>query len=199
MISLVSSDYYLNPAVPDYNFYVRKHNPLISFKSIASIAKRALRIRNFNDLAVDITANAMPQWSFITPNMVNDAHDTDVDFTSKWLEYFLFPLLKNPKFNSDKTLVLLTFDENETSSINNQVYSVLLWVLNSLHATCCANFKHQSRGAAVPQALKGSKDATYYTHYSTLSNVQANWGLGSLGRDDTNPYVVFSFCTRDRP
>jgi phospholipase C len=108
-----TSHNYINSSLPDYTYYERKHNPLIIHNSVASIAERALRVRNFNDLAVDIQADTMPQWSFITPNMVNDAHNTDIDFTSKWLEYFLVPLLENPNFNSEETLVILTFDENE--------------------------------------------------------------------------------------
>jgi hypothetical protein len=131
--------------------------------------------RNFNDFADDVNANALPQWIFITPNLVNDAHDTDILFASQWLEFWLVPLLSDPNFNSKNTLILLTFDENERYDINNNVYSILL-------------------GGAVPQSLWGTKDDTYYTHYSSLSTVQANWALGSLGRQDTNKTVsnVFS-------
>jgi hypothetical protein len=41
----------------------------------------------------------------------------------------------------------------------------------------------------------GKNDSTFYTHYSALASVQANWGLGSLGRQDTNKTVanVFQF------
>jgi len=31
--------------------------------------------------------------------------------------FWLVPLLKNPAFNHEKTLILLTFDENETSDV----------------------------------------------------------------------------------
>jgi phospholipase C len=125
--------------------------------------------RNFNDFTADIKADALPQWIFVTPNIVNDAHDTTVDFAGKWLDFWLEPLLKDPRFNDDRTLILLTFDENETHGINNQVFSVLL-------------------GGAVPRHLRGTVDSTYYTHYSAMSTVQANWRLGSLGRNDTNKY-----------
>ncbi|KAJ7799284.1 hypothetical protein B0H14DRAFT_2617212 [Mycena olivaceomarginata] len=50
--------------------------------------------------------------------------------------------------------------------IQNTVYSVLL-------------------GDTVPLKLHGMTDDTLYTHYSSLSTVQANWGLKSLGRGDT--------------
>jgi len=102
--------------------------------------------------------------------MLNDAHDTNIDFTGQWLQYFLEPLLKDPRFNGPNTLILLTFDENSTFGINNQIFSLLL-------------------GNAVPKKLRGTTDSTYYTHYSSLSTVQNNWSLGSLGRGDTNKCV----------
>lgn len=39
-------------------------------------------------------------------------------------------------------------------------------------------------GGAVPEHLKGTTDNTFYTHYSTIASVSANWGLPSLGRWD---------------
>ncbi|KAI0306223.1 phosphoesterase family-domain-containing protein [Multifurca ochricompacta] len=142
-----SSANYLSPG-SSRTFYVRKHNPLIIYDSVATVPSRAARIRNFNDFAADVNANAIPQWVFVTPNLVNDGHDTDVTFTSSWLKYWLEPLLANPNFNDGRTLILLTFDENETKT--------------------------------------GTTDSTFYTHYSALSTVQANWALGSLGRFDTD-------------
>ncbi|KAF8589088.1 hypothetical protein K439DRAFT_1658077 [Ramaria rubella] len=164
---------YLDPSAPPYRYYFRKHNPLIIYDSVSTIPERAARHRNFNDFAADINASVIPQWAFITPNIVNDAHDTDIDFASQWLEYWLFPLLDDTRFNNNRTLILLTFDENETYSLNNKVFSVLL-------------------GGAVPKCMHGTTDSTYYTHYSLLSTVQANWGLGSLGRGDTNNERVMS-------
>jgi hypothetical protein len=39
-------------------------------------SERAKRSRNFNDFAADLNASAIPQWAFVTPNMVNDGHGT---------------------------------------------------------------------------------------------------------------------------
>ena len=41
----------------------------------------------------------------------SDGHDTDVNYQAQWLSYWLVPLLKDPNFNTEKTLILLTFDE----------------------------------------------------------------------------------------
>ena len=167
-----TSTNYLNTSAPPYTFYVRQHNPLIVYDSVATNDARRANIRNFNDFAVDVNASALPQWMFVTPNTVDDGHDTTIDYAASWVDYWLMPLLNNPNFNDNRTLVLLTFDETETYTINNQVYSLLL-------------------GGAVPDDARGTVDSTYYTHYSSLSSVEANWGLGSLGRGDTNKYVIY--------
>lgn len=117
-----------------------------------------------------LLSRSVPRTHLPTP--VNDAHDTNVDFTSDWLTSFLVPLLANPSFNDNRTVILLTFDESESYNLNNNVYTLAL-------------------GGGLPKELIGTIDSTYYTHYSTLSTVQANWGLGSLGRGDTNKYVPF--------
>jgi hypothetical protein len=165
-----TSKNYVNTSAPDYVYYVRKHNPTIIYDSVASVPSRLARHRNFNDFAADVNASALPQWMFVTPNLVNDAHDTSVDYAASWLQYWLVPLLGNPNFNDNGTLVVLTFDENESYTENNCVLALLL-------------------GGAVPESARGTTDSTYYTHYSLLSTVEANWGLGSLGRGDTNKYV----------
>jgi hypothetical protein len=160
---------------PDnYTYYVRKHNPLVIYESVANITTRSARIRNFNDFAVDVGNNSLSQWIFITPNLRNDAHDTSVGYAASWLTYWLMPLLTNPNFNTNKTLILLTFDENETYTVGNNVYSLLL-------------------GGVIPQAMKNTTDTTFYTHYSTISTVENNWDLGNLGRQDTNKTVANVF------
>ncbi|KAG8220159.1 phosphoesterase family-domain-containing protein [Butyriboletus roseoflavus] len=162
---------------PDnYTYYVRKHNGLVIYNSLGENTTRAARIRNFNDFAVDVNNSTLPQWIFVTPNLRDDGHDTSVGYAASWLEYWLVPLLNDLNFNTPKTLILLTFDENETYNINNQVYAALL-------------------GGAIPSSLWNTTDDTFYTHYSTLSTVQSNWGLGNLGRQDTNKTVsnVFAF------
>lgn len=146
------------------NDYVRKHNPLILYDNVAGNASRALQIKNFTSLWSDIQKNTLPQWAFITPNMTNDAHDTNISFASTWERNFVEKLENSTDFWNE-SLILLTFDETGDYPIHNKVFSVLL-------------------GGAVPTELIGTSDDTFYTHYSTLATVQANWGLPSLGRWD---------------
>lgn len=151
------------------NDYVRKHNPLILFDNIAENNTRLANVKNFTEFNYDVENQKLPQWAFITPNMTNDGHDSTIKVAGQWSRDFLEPLLSNDYFMND-TLVLLTFDENETYSIKNTVFSILL-------------------GGSIPDSLKGTSDDTYYDHYSQLSSIQANWDLPSLGRHDVDANV----------
>jgi acid phosphatase len=144
--------------------YVRKHNPLVLFNSVVNNEDRARSIKSFIDFDNDLQAQQLPQWAFITPNMTNDAHDTNITFSAKWERPYMSKLFENDYFMKN-TLVLLTFDEDSTYKKDNRIFSILV-------------------GGAVPENLKGTKDDTFYTHYSSIASVSANWGLPSLGRWD---------------
>lgn len=152
------------------NDYVRKHNPLVIFDSITNNPTRLELIKNFTAFNADLAAQTLPQWSFITPNMTNDGHDTNVTFAGNWARTFLTPLLNNSYFMNN-TLVVLTFDEDETYTSPNKMFTVLL-------------------GGAIPTSLHGTTDSTFYNHYSMISTVSANWGLPSLGRWDCGANIL---------
>ncbi|TVY86527.1 putative acid phosphatase [Lachnellula willkommii] len=151
------------------NDYVRKHNPEVLYNSVVTNPDRLANIKNTTLFYEDLKANKLPQWMFVTPNMTSDGHDTSVTVAGQWLRTFLEPLLNDTNFMQN-TMVLITFDENETYTIQNRVFSILL-------------------GDAVPQELVGTTDSNYYNHYSELSTVEANWDLYTLGRWDVGANV----------
>jgi len=156
--------------------YVRKHDPLILFESVTSNPKRLANIRNFTLFERDLAARALPQWIFITPNMTNDAHDTNITFGGRWSLGFVERLLENRQLKEEKTLIVLTFDENENKSQPNRVFTILL-------------------GSAIPQRMVGKTDDYFYSHYSAISTVEANWNLHTLGRWDVGANV-FDFVAQ---
>jgi hypothetical protein len=103
------------------NDYVRKHNPLVLFDSVVKNETRARQIKNFTDFETDLSNKKLPQWAFITPNMTNDAHDTNITFGAKWERSWMSSLLKDEYFMNN-TLILLTFDEDDTYNKTNRVY-----------------------------------------------------------------------------
>lgn len=151
------------------NDYVRKHNPLVMYESVTTNPQRLACLKNLTMLYKDLDANQLPQWMFITPNMTNDGHDTSVTTAGAWTRSFLAPLMSNPSFMNN-TLILITWDENHTYSIQNRVLGILL-------------------GDVVPADLVGTTDSTIYTHYSEIATVEANWDLHTLGRYDVGANV----------
>ena len=128
------------------NDYVRKHNPPIIY-DWNTTPERLTYQKNFTIFYDDLEHKTLPQWMFITPNMTNDGHDTSVTAAGKFSREFLTPLLDNEYF-MDRTLILLTFDENESSPKANRVMSILL-------------------GGAVPKHLIGTSDDHYYVRSSS--------------------------------
>ncbi|KAI0128295.1 acid phosphatase [Xylariales sp. AK1849] len=151
------------------NDYVRKHNPAVNYNSAASQTDRLAVMKNLTQFYVDLENDSLPQWMFITPNMTSDGHDTDVSVAGTWARKFLEPLLDDERFMKN-TLVLITFDENETYSIQNRILGILI-------------------GDAVSPALVGTTDDNYYNHYSEIATVSANWDLHTLGRFDVGANV----------
>jgi len=139
--------------------YWRKHNPFMSFDNIRQSPSRCKCIVNSAVLDQDLDAGTLPQYMFFTPNIDNDGHDTTIAFAGNWLNNFMGPRLK--KFPNG-TLFVVTWDEDDYS-LNNHIYTSI--------------FGSMIQG--------GSVDDTNYSHYSLLSTVEQNWGLGSLNRNDS--------------
>ncbi|KAI5845263.1 phosphoesterase family-domain-containing protein [Morchella snyderi] len=174
-----TGDEYRNP-LTKANAYVRKHNPLVMFESVAADPERLALIKNLTWFGKDLEARTLPQWMFITPNMTSDGHDSSVTVAGSWTRAFLEPLLDNEYFMKptltitiQDTLILVTFDENHSYTTQNRVFGILL-------------------GGAVPANLVGTTDSNYYDHYSEIATVEANWGLSTLGRFDVGANV-FAF------
>ncbi|KAI5241204.1 phosphoesterase-domain-containing protein [Aureobasidium subglaciale] len=173
------------------NDYVRKHNPAVIYNSNTT-PERLAKNKNLTQFYSDLEAKKLPQWmvvtsqisiiglsltssKFITPNMTSDGHDTSVTTAGTWTRNFLEPLLDDKHFMKD-TLVLVTFDESHTYTLQNRVFSILL-------------------GDAVPKNLINTVDSGFYNHYSEISTVEANWDLHTLGRWDVGANI-FDFVAQ---
>jgi acid phosphatase len=93
-------------------------SPEILFNSVVNKEERLEKIKNTTLFFEDLNNDKLPQWMFITPNMTSDGHDTSVTVAGQWLYNFLQPLINDKRF-MDNTLVLITFDENESYSKKN--------------------------------------------------------------------------------
>jgi acid phosphatase len=136
---------------------------------------RLAKLQSLDDFQKDVKRKTLPQYAHLSPDMLNDGHNTSLKYATSWTQSFLAPLLADEDFMKD-TLILLTYDESETYAIPNRIVSLLL-------------------GGAVPDNLKGTSDDTLYSHYSIISTLENNWDLPNLGRYDVGANV-FQFVAQ---
>jgi hypothetical protein len=149
--------------------YARKHNPFISFETVRKNATRCAKIVNSDELDADLAAGSLPQFSYYTPNMDNDGHDTSVKYAGNWLDGFL---TQRSGLFPTNTLIVVSWDEDDYTE-ENQIFVFFLDPQATLFAP-------------------GSDDHTLYNHYSLLASIEQNWNLGNLGRGDANA-TVYTF------
>jgi len=145
--------------------YVRKHVPFISFTNVSKNSSRCAHIKNANEFQKDLQNHNLADYIMYIPNINNDGHDTDLAYSNKYFEEKFGALFRDSTFLQN-TLVIVTFDEDESPS-KNYIYTVLL-------------------GSPV---LSGTSTNQNLNHYSLLRMIEEAWGLGNLGRKDVNAIV----------
>ena len=149
--------------------YAQKHNPFISFDAIRNNTDRCNEhIVPYTQLFLDITKQSLPNFIFITPNECHDAHDCGLSQADAWLQSFLEMLQPALEAESDRWLIIVTWDEGQGD-----------------HSCCNLSPQAGGRVATVlisPLVRNHFQDPTPYTHYSLLKTIATSWGLPTLGQ-----------------
>lgn len=141
--------------------YVRKHVPFMSYLDVQKNPSACANIVNADQFDQDLQNGTLPNYVFYVPNIKNDGHDTGVAYADNWLKQKFGSLIANPAFTQN-TLLIVTFDESEVSSPNNQILTIL--------------FGANTKPGVVSNAN--------LDHYSLLRLVEDRWSLGNLGQND---------------
>jgi acid phosphatase len=142
------------PDAPDgAGTYARKHEPAISFSSIARDDERCLNIQPlaaFDPAAAD--------FSLIIPNMCHDMHDCGVAAGDAWLRTFVPRITGSAAWHDGGTL-FVTFDEGVASTTPpNRIATIV----------------------SSPLVPAGTTSDVPHDHYSLLRTVQNAFGLDCL-------------------
>jgi hypothetical protein len=170
--------------------YARKHVPFLSFEALQVDPARATAhivgvqsSERGNPFARDVAEGTLPEYSFYTPNMWNDAHNKPWPWASKWLRSFLSHGGWAPQDGSDTddvcfgkgkrcfpagTLLVITFDESGSRSPDNHIAT---WFLGDT-------------------VQKGAEVTWPTNHYNVLATIEANFGLAPLAEGDALARVV---------
>ena len=95
--------------------YIKHHNPFAYFSSVLNDPAQTQNIVPFSDFQADLSAGSLPSYSFVIPNLLDDAHDGSLAQADSWLQTNINPLVTNGVFAN--TLLVIVFDESETFDI----------------------------------------------------------------------------------
>ncbi len=129
--------------------YAVRHNPWVYFSSGRDdclATDQALP-----QFAQDATDNALPNVGFLIPNLDHDAHDGSLSTADHWLEQQLAPVLSSDDFTSGNLVVVVTADEDNKSSGNTVLTSVLSPALS--HKVVDTPLTHYSLTRYIAQVL----------------------------------------------
>ena len=152
--------------------YVRRHVPFLSFREVQEKwcdhvvrvdSAKGNSLLGDNFFVKDAKAGLVA-YSFYTPNMNNDGHNTNVQVAGTWLRRFLEQTF--PERLRKGTLVVVTFDESDHNA-DNRIFTLFL-------GDMVKEAKQQD-----PKALDRQ-----YTHYSVLRTIEDNFGLEPLAAGD---------------
>jgi phospholipase C len=136
--------------------YAKKHNPFMYFQDVAADKARRARVVPLTQLAADLGAQQLPDFSLVVPNLCHSMHDCSVAVGDAWLRRTAPRLLALPG-----SVVFVIFDEGETAARGGGRVPAL------------------ALGTAVrPRArFRLTTD-----HYGLLRTIEEAWGLPFLGR-----------------
>ena len=173
--------------------YVAHHNPFVYFGNIVNNSTRcslvvpsspsggatscggSITTSVISSLVTDLNGTA-PNFSWVTPNTIDDSHDCSVQQANSWLSVVVPAILTTKTFETDMSAtVVVTFDEPTTGTYGTSpVYFVV----------------------AGPGAKLRYSSSTKFTHLNWLATIESNWSLGCLASgNDCGAAVLSEFFT----
>lgn len=152
--------------------YVKRHNPFAYFSDVVNSTTQQANLVPLDRFHSDISANTLPNFSFVLPNNYNNSHDcppsipncsnTDKLVTAdNWLRANLEPLLASAPFQSGGDgLLIITFDEG-TDNVNGGGQIAYLMI--------------------GPQVKQGFATTLFRQHENVLRMISQALGLPQIG------------------
>lgn len=139
--------------------YLRHHNPF-TYLSDVNGTSQASNLVPFSQFAGDVSSGNLPDYAFVVPNALNDAHDGTLAQADAWLQANVDPLIKSSTFQKSGVLIIV-FDESVKTDLSHGGGHVAMVVVG-------------------PNAKKGFQSTTMYQHQSTLRLVLSTLGVNSF-------------------
>ena len=138
---------------------MKRHNPLAYFSDVANSSEK-FNLVPFSKFATDRANHTLPQYSFIVPNLLHDAHDGSLSAADSWLKTNIAPLIASATFQQGGILMIV-LDESTNSDVQHKGGHVAAVIIG-------------------PKVKPGYKSTTLYQHQNTLKTLMKALGLSSF-------------------
>lgn len=147
-----------SPAVLSGDMYATRHDPFMYFHSIIDLPACRQNVVNLRQLNVDLRSIATtPNFSFITPNLCGDGHDSPcangavggLRSINVFLEKWIPRIMKSPAYKKDG-LIIINFDEGGSGKIERTKGSVVVTVYGR---SCCNQQEGPNLGRKYPYVV----------------------------------------------
>ena len=147
-----------SPAVPGGDMYATRHDPFMYFRSITGNPVCRQDVVNLRELKTDLrSVSTTPNFSFITPNLCGDGHDSPCAngqpgglksvnvFLQEWI-----PLIMASSAYRKDGLIIINFDEGGDGKIVRSGENVAVTVYG---ASCCGQQEGPNLGRKYPAVV----------------------------------------------
>ena len=145
--------------------YVKRHNPLAYFSDVANSSEK-YNLVPFSQFSKDLTNANLPNYSFIVPNLLHDAHDGTLSVADSWLKANIAPLIGSATFQKDGILVIV-FDESVDTDKQHGGGHVVSIIVG-------------------PKVKPGYRSTILYQHQNSLKTMMRALGLGTYPGNATS-------------
>lgn len=139
--------------------YFRHHNPFTYFSDVQGTSQAA-NVVSFSQFSSDLSGGTLPDFSFIVPNALDDAHDGTLAAADQWLKTNIAPLIASSALQNGGLLIIV-FDESVLTDLSHGGGHVALVVVG-------------------PNVKSGFQGSTTFQHQSTLRLVLSTLGVNSF-------------------
>ena len=139
--------------------YVKHHNPFAYLTDVLNSASEGQNLVPFSQFGSDLANNQLPNFSFIVPNLLDDAHDGTLQAADSWLQQNVAPVIASATFQKDGLLIIV-FDESDTTDVAN-------------------GGGHVAAVIVSPKAKMGYQSTTLYQHQSALRLILHGLGVST--------------------
>jgi hypothetical protein len=160
--------------------YAVRHNPAVYYTSLSGCASTDVP---YTQLATDLADNALPAFSFITPNLIDDMHDGTIAQGDAWLASHLPAILDSKQYQSGTTAVFITWDEGSGG------YPIEDCDDTSVTDTSCV----VPTIVISPSTPAGATSGSFLDHYSLLGTTEQLLGLPKLASASSAPTMTAAF------